>query len=346
MNKRVTQRDIAAAAGVDVSTVSLALHAHPRIPVSTRERIRLLANEMGYRPDPALSSIAGLRWQGKRDVKGCVIGFLADAPEEAEIEVTMQQRGIRDQAAALGYGVEHFPLCDYASPTHLWRVIRTRGIRGLLVGQSRTVLDPELLRLASVPVVHCGYLRRIDGDVVRPDLRGAVEHLLDELQRHYRRIACYLVLDPELYSDRVILGAALTCTRETKPGHIRVIETSKVLHAKKLQKLAKHKVDALVMINEKQAAELRASGRVAPEVPIFTLHTLPPFEGKQGMDLRMEDVGRIAVNFLELKMRQLPLAEAPFQQSILVAPRRLVLEESQRIEAIILPHIPHKPPQK
>ncbi|MDA3872529.1 MAG: LacI family DNA-binding transcriptional regulator [Kiritimatiellae bacterium] len=321
MNKRVTQRDIAAAAGVDVSTVSLALHAHPRIPEHTRERIRRLADEMGYRPDPALSSIASLRWQGKRDVKGCVIGFLADAPGNAEVEVSMQAKGIRDQAAALGYGVEHFPLGDYASPSHLWRVIQTRGIRGLLVGQSRTLLDPDVLRLASVPVVHCGYLRRIEGDVVRPDLRSAVERLLEELQRQYHRIVCYLVLDPELHSDRVILGAALTCSREAKPRQIRVIETSKVMHAKALQKMGKHKVDALVMINERQAAELRTSGRVPDTLPIFTLHTLPPFDGKQGIDLRMEDVGRIAVNFLELKMRQLPLAEAPFQQSILVAPR-------------------------
>ncbi|WP_163507337.1 substrate-binding domain-containing protein [Fodinicola acaciae] len=43
-------RDVAAAAGVSVAAVSLALSGNPRIPTETRDRIAAVAREMGYRP--------------------------------------------------------------------------------------------------------------------------------------------------------------------------------------------------------------------------------------------------------------------------------------------------------
>ena len=47
MNRpRVTLADIAAKAGVHVTTVSLALRNSPRLPVATRERIRKLAEQL------------------------------------------------------------------------------------------------------------------------------------------------------------------------------------------------------------------------------------------------------------------------------------------------------------
>ena len=62
MNKRrVTLLDIAKEAGVHVTTVSLALKCHPRIPGETQERVRRIADELGYRPDPMLSSLVAYR---------------------------------------------------------------------------------------------------------------------------------------------------------------------------------------------------------------------------------------------------------------------------------------------
>lgn len=48
MVRRTTLRDIAEALELSVSTVSLALRGHPRIPASTAERIRRTALSMGY----------------------------------------------------------------------------------------------------------------------------------------------------------------------------------------------------------------------------------------------------------------------------------------------------------
>src|SRR5215216_2735722 len=45
--RRVTLSDIATHAKVHVTTVSLALRNHPRLPTETRERIQALAKKMG-----------------------------------------------------------------------------------------------------------------------------------------------------------------------------------------------------------------------------------------------------------------------------------------------------------
>jgi len=316
MPKRITQRDIARAARVDVSTVSLALHAHPRIPAATRNRIQSLAGKMGYRPDPAFASIAACRWQGRRNVKGIMLAFLADDLRSAEPELKLYHQGIVQQAGALGYGVEAFSLQDYASVPAFWRVIRARGIRGVVIGQSRQILPPELFTELVAPTVHCGFLREVPADMVRPDLRQAVESLLRRLIETCRRVVCFLPVERELHSDHVILGAVLAMAKIHGPGRLRVLLTPESPGPADWQSLERARPDAVVVINEKQARKVGMKGLA----PVFTLHTLPPFEGKQGMDLRMEEIGRVAVNFLEMKMRQLPLSSASFRQTVLIEP--------------------------
>jgi len=50
-------KDVASAAGVCPATVSLALRNHPSIPEKTRERIRKVADDLGYLPNPRISEL-------------------------------------------------------------------------------------------------------------------------------------------------------------------------------------------------------------------------------------------------------------------------------------------------
>jgi LacI family transcriptional regulator len=59
MSKAPTQRDIANAAGVCQATASLALRNHPSIPETTRNRIREVAETLGYRPNPRVAELMG-----------------------------------------------------------------------------------------------------------------------------------------------------------------------------------------------------------------------------------------------------------------------------------------------
>lgn len=320
MSKRVTQRDIAKKAGVDVSTVCLSLNGHPRISEPTRANVLRMAKELGYRPDPALSAIASARWSQPTGDAGKVLAFVADDFQHAEIELRLVYDGVRAQAENLGYRAEPLSLKEYPSATSLRRVIRARGIRGIVVGQSRQDLPPSLFDESDVPVVHCGYLRDVPGDVVRPDLRSATANLIEHLSEDGLRVGCFLPIEPELRSDRVILGAALATARMLPRGRVKVMEVLPTFGSGVLDRFRHSEPDRIITLNEKFAARLVKEGGFIPK-DIYTLHTLPPFQNKQGMDLRLPDVGRAGVNLLELKLRHQPLADEPFRQTLLVVPQ-------------------------
>lgn len=57
MKNRVTIKDIAAAAGVSLGTVHMALSEKPGVSQATREKIRALAREMDYHPNAAAAAL-------------------------------------------------------------------------------------------------------------------------------------------------------------------------------------------------------------------------------------------------------------------------------------------------
>src|SRR5687767_1931302 len=65
---RISMRDLAARLGVTHVTVSMALRDNPRVSPATRERVKKLADELGYRPDPMLSALATYR--GNKSASG------------------------------------------------------------------------------------------------------------------------------------------------------------------------------------------------------------------------------------------------------------------------------------
>ncbi|MDY7543373.1 MULTISPECIES: LacI family DNA-binding transcriptional regulator [unclassified Cryobacterium] len=70
MNKRVGIRDVAAAAGVSVTTVSHSLSGGGVLPESTRKRVQIVARELGYAPNRLAS--------GLRNQRSQTIGFVSD----------------------------------------------------------------------------------------------------------------------------------------------------------------------------------------------------------------------------------------------------------------------------
>ncbi len=59
--KRVTQSDVARAAGVSTITVSRAMRSAPSVEARTRERVLSVVRELGYCPDNSASALAGAR---------------------------------------------------------------------------------------------------------------------------------------------------------------------------------------------------------------------------------------------------------------------------------------------
>lgn len=136
---RVVMKDIAAAAGVHQTTVSLALRNHSRLPRKTCQRIQRIAREMGYVPDPELSSLVSYRRSSSTRRNPPVIALVFDINDpdifyEADYMSTIQQ-SIIQYANALGYKVDVFTQGkDFTSSAMLDRILKTRGIRGIIFG--------------------------------------------------------------------------------------------------------------------------------------------------------------------------------------------------------------------
>ncbi len=135
--KRVTMKEVAEKAGVHQSSVSMALRNHPRIGKATRERIKKIAEEMGYRPDPGLSALAayrsGLRPAEERGEIALIGRRLHRTPTMSTTTGAILM-GLHQQAERYGYKITPFDITDPSlSPKQVNRILNARNISGLIV---------------------------------------------------------------------------------------------------------------------------------------------------------------------------------------------------------------------
>ncbi|MDR0901813.1 MAG: LacI family DNA-binding transcriptional regulator [Opitutaceae bacterium] len=142
-HKHATQNDVAKKAGVDRSTVSLALRGSVNIPEKTRARVRAAAAELGYEPDPMLSALAYYRNSRRKKAYHGTLAWLMSAGSSKDWggdwrAVTMYKEtwlGARERAPAHGYNLEVFEmLAGGLTPQRVAGMFRSRNITGLLIG--------------------------------------------------------------------------------------------------------------------------------------------------------------------------------------------------------------------
>jgi LacI family transcriptional regulator len=181
MKPRITQTDVARAAGVHNTTVSLALRNSPAIPECTRERIRAIAKQMGYRPDPALQALVAYRNGKMPNRRQETIAYVTnwdsrwgwqDLPAHARCH-----GGAQRKAAQCGFKLEHV---WYGEPgmnqRRLGSVLYHRGITGMILASQRPSAeawnDIDWSRLSAIKVgchPHAPALHSVS-----PDHAGAV----------------------------------------------------------------------------------------------------------------------------------------------------------------------------
>jgi len=139
-------QQIADTAGVSKSAVSLALRNDPRIPLSTRERIRKVAEQLGYRRNPVVDSLMTQLRAGRQPNFQANLGLLNCSPEKDLSKNHTFRRlreGVLRRTEQLGYGVEEFWLEQPdLRPQRLKQILDARGIKGLLL---IAALTPDML---------------------------------------------------------------------------------------------------------------------------------------------------------------------------------------------------------
>lgn len=140
---------VAKKAGVSRMTVSRALRDDPTISPVTRNRIRKVADQLGYRPDPQISQFMS-RVRVSHRVGAEVIAWLSTWPTidgwRKNSASLAFHAGSRSRAAELGYQLEPFWLGEPGmTGRRMSQILRSRGIRGVLIGPLHEVgYQPEL----------------------------------------------------------------------------------------------------------------------------------------------------------------------------------------------------------
>lgn len=130
-------RDIARRLNVSHATVSMALRNNPRISQKRRDEVRKIAEEVGYRPDPMLSSLVAYR---QRKQSKPVVSTLAWVNRWVDPkmlrgykEFDEYWKGAVAAAEQLGYKVEEFVVNEKMRGRRLNDILLARGIQGILI---------------------------------------------------------------------------------------------------------------------------------------------------------------------------------------------------------------------
>lgn len=166
--------DVARAAGVSTATVSRALSGRGRTSAATRERVRALAESLGYVASATASSLASGRAQN--------IGVVVPLLDRWFFATVLD--GIASMLAPRGFDMTLYNVtADPAQRAHLFDVSLRRGrVDGLIV-LSTPLSDDEVARVQGldIPLLGLGVPRR-EIDALRVDDtavgRAATAHLL------------------------------------------------------------------------------------------------------------------------------------------------------------------------
>jgi LacI family transcriptional regulator/LacI family repressor for deo operon, udp, cdd, tsx, nupC, and nupG len=168
----VSIKDIAKAAGVSPSTVSRAIHDHPRISQETKTRIRQLARELGYTPSlPARSLVTR---------HTATIGMVITTASDPFLAGLVQ--GVEETAERNGYSV--FLSSSYRNAERELEVVRSlheRRASGIII--TGTQIDDDYLEMSDlfplpIVLINC---RTYPYSVYADKLSGArqaIEHLV------------------------------------------------------------------------------------------------------------------------------------------------------------------------
>jgi len=189
MKKKVTIRDVAAAAGVSHQTVSRVLNNRPDVAEETRQRVLQVIEELEYQPSAIARSLSQQR--------SYALGVVTAGLDYAGPSRTLN--GVAGQAEHMGYVLllKELSRFDTEDLQPVFKSLLAQQIDGIIwavpeVGNNRAWLEDHLPGLP-VPVIFITMGARPGLPVVTVDNyaggRMATEHLLEQGYRHIAHIS-------------------------------------------------------------------------------------------------------------------------------------------------------------
>lgn len=337
---------IAAACGVNVSTVSRALNGNPVIPEETRKRICAKAEEMGWKTNPLVSAYMSHLRASRGIGYRANLAYIATRQSARRISDlpgyhVEHYQGCRAQAAALGYGLEPIWFHEWGGAgDKLSRVLRNRGIPGLILyGISVTKdlygsFDWASFSAAIWGAASPDYPLHLTSAHHHDDMRRALARIRSY---GYRKIALMLFESQDELSQHALYAAFLYEKAFDKSGtryeYLRLPETNSPVARKKRARewLEKHQPD--IVIGEQIVWELleEMNWKVPAHIGFVSMCWSSGWAHIGGIDQRAEMIGR---NTVDLVVDQLVRNERGLPSS-----PKLILSEGIWIDGVSCPKL-------
>ena len=307
MNLRPTLRDVARLADCHYSTVSLALHNHPRITPATREKIQAAARQLGYSPDAMLTALAAYRTTRAPLTSHPAIAWLTNhRTRDGWRQYTQCHvdyfEGASSRALERGYRLEHFWLAEPGmTGPRMAEILRARGITGVLLPPQEDVcaIDFDWASFCTVTFGHT---------LLRPRMHLVANHefrtmriLFAELNRRaYRHIGFVAFREHDARVDHNWLAAYLI--EQHGLGHGRKLPpliVDRWNDQALLHWVERHQPEVIVTKRLEVLACLKQAGYRVPEDVGVAFHSLPEkTKGLSGTKKNSFQIGVMAVDML------------------------------------------------
>jgi DNA-binding LacI/PurR family transcriptional regulator len=325
----VTMRELAKIAGVSLATVSLALRDHPRISPNVRERIKALAAEVGYRPNPVVSKLIAQVRASKTTTYQSTLGAILTGELRRCLEVhTFRDwlESCKTRAAELGYGFEIFSLADTSlSPERLTQVLDARRIQGLVVVGPfpNGVIPPELDSLwkrSAVVLLGERPVQPTLSCVLNNQFSTSILAFRELIRLGYERPA--LCINPELddaLENRFLGGYLIARHRIPRRRHIPPFHFRTDAETDFQAWMEKHRPDAIITLHYEIKDWLETAGmRVPGDVGLAHLDWTPKLAGWAGTDQNNTQLGYVAIDMLIGQLYRNEFAPPQFQKCMFI----------------------------
>jgi DNA-binding LacI/PurR family transcriptional regulator len=314
----VTLQDVAAKAGVSISTASRSLTGAVQVSKITQARVLSAAAALGYRYNPLFGEVMRAT---RRGVSNHYLGTLAyitpcDDAQEWRATPTLNRHwsAARDQAARFGFGVTEFVLTSHGmTARRLGDILQARGIAGILLAAFpkepfELVLPWE--HFATVPVGHM--IQNPQLDCVVSDHTHAV--LLSGrvlAARGYRRIG----LAMESYQNSITThgwanGYAALPAENPRLAAIPPFLPERITARAFTDWVREHRVDCVLTLStfrnqpNRMREWLADCGMLCPrDIGLVSLDVTGATASWAGIDQNSDEIGKAAVDLVLSKVR-------------------------------------------
>jgi LacI family transcriptional regulator len=322
----VNLRTVALKAGVSRSTASLALRGDPRLRPETIQKVRQVAEALGYFANPYVSAFQTyVRSKAATRIRAtlAILDVISDRNRPEHVSVRRIFQGVKQRATEQGFSTERFVLNQSEiSARRLDQILHTRRIEGVLIAPSPqseyriTGLDWSRYACATI-----GY------SLLAPYVHRASNHHVHSLrtvftklrEKGYRRIGVSL---DDVTEHRVdgLFSAALLYEQSQLPAAQRVPMAKPDGNPKAFVRwLKKYRPDAVIADRPRELEWMRDAGYKIPSDCGFAVLDWSDSFDCAGYDQMHDAVGAAAVDLIVVQLMR-------NSRGIPEAPRVLLLE--------------------